>query len=215
MIPLNKEKFDSLIQSKNINFFKLGPKIIKLFIDYMKNQLLIKELNNQYDFDEFNDLINQKNELSLTEDAEIIKKYKIVCMTTTGCAKYSTILEHLNFQTILIEEAAEVKESHVVSLLTKNTKRLIIIGDHKQLQPKPYNYEIATKYNFNVSLFERLINNKILFSSLKYQRRMKTKFADFVRIIYGGEDYIDFEDANNKEEVKGIKNDMYFLHIMN
>ncbi len=86
-----------------------------------------------------------------------------------------------------------------------------MIGDHKQLQPKPYNYEIATKYNFNVSLFERLINNKILFSSLKYQRRMKTKFADFVRIIYGGEDYIDYEDANNKEEVKGIKNDMYFF----
>ena len=209
--PLNEEKFNFLINSKNINFFKLGPKIIKLFIDYMKNQLLLKSINNQFEFEEFNELLNLKNEISLTEDAEIIKNYKIVCMTTTGCAKYSTILEQLNFETILIEEAAEVKESHVISLLTKNTKRLILIGDHKQLQPKPYNYEIATKYNFNVSLFERLINNKIPYSSLKYQRRMKTKFADFVRIIYGGQDYIDFEDVNNKEEVKGIKNDMYFI----
>ena len=64
---------------------------------------------------------------------------------------------------------------------------LFDLTNHKQLQPKPYNYEIATRYNFNVSLFERLINNKIIFSSLKYQRRMKTKFADFVRIIYGDE----------------------------
>ena len=210
LTPLNEEKFNFLINSRN-NFFRLGPKIIKLFIDYMKNQLLIKELNNQYDFDEFNELLNKKNEIALISDAEIIKNSKIVCMTTTGCAKYSTILEQLNFQTIIIEEAAEVKESHVISLLTKNTKRLILIGDHNQLQPKPYNYEIATKYNLNISLFERLVNNNIPFASLKYQRRMKSKFADFVRIIYGGNDYIDYKDVNNKDNIKGMVDDMYII----
>ena len=210
LISLNEEKFNYLINYTNL--FRLGPKIVKLIIDYMKNQLLIKELGKQYDFNEFNELLNKKNEISLIDDAEIIKNYKIVCMTTTGCAKYSTILEQLNFKTIIIiEEAAEVKESHVVSLLTKNTKRLILIGDHNQLQPKPYNYEIATKYNFNVSTFERLINNKIPYCSLKYQRRMKSKFADFVRIIYGGEDYIDFIDVNNKELIKGITCDMQII----
>ena len=115
-------------------------------------------------------------------DAKAIKNYKIVAMTTTGCAKYSTILEQNNFEIIIIEEAAEVLESHVLSLLTKNTKQLILIGDHKQLKPKPYNYELETKYNFNVSMFERLINNKIPYATLKYQRRMKPKFADFVRV---------------------------------
>ena len=50
-------------------------------------------------------------------------------MTTTGCAKYSTILEQSNFEVIIIEEAGEVLESHVLSLLTKNTKHLILIGD--------------------------------------------------------------------------------------
>ena len=28
--------------------------------------------------------------------------------------------------------------NHVLALLTKNTKQLIMIGDHKQLRPKPY-----------------------------------------------------------------------------
>ena len=211
--PLNEEQFNALINS-NYNFFRLGPKIVKLLIEYMKNVLLLEELNEEeqyYDFDEFSTLLNKKNEIGLTDDAEIIKKSKIVCMTTTACAKYSTILEQLNFSTIIIEEAAEVKESHIISLLTKNTKRLILIGDHKQLKPKPYNYEIATKYNFNISLFERLINNKIPYISLKYQRRMKSKFADFVRIIYGGEDYIDYDDDKNKENIKGMVNDMYFI----
>ena len=211
LLPLNNEKFKYLLNCK-VNFFRLGPKIIKQFIDYMRHELLKEESNHEYNLAEFSKLLEKKNQISLINDAEEIKKYKIVAMTTTGCAKYSTILEQRNFEIIIIEEAAEVLESHVISLLTKNTKRLILIGDHKQLKPKTYNYELGTKYNLNVSLFERLINNKIPFSSLKYQRRMKSIFADFVRIIYGEEDYVDYEDIDNKEKVKGIMNDIYFIN---
>ena len=207
---LNQEKYEYLM-NLNINFFNLGPKVIKIIIDYMKQELLKEKIDDEYNFTEFNNALEKKNQIALLDEAEAIKKYKIVAMTTTGCAKYSTILEQRNFEVIIIEEAAEVLESHVVSSLTKNTKRLILIGDHKQLRPKPYNYDISTKYNFNVSLFERLINNKIPFSTLKYQRRMKPIFADFVRIIYGGEDYIDYEDVKNKENVKGMINDLYFI----
>ena len=88
--PLNEEQFNSLINS-NHNFFKLGPKIVKLLIEYMKNILLQKELNEEnqnYDLDEYSELLNKKNEMSLIDDAEIIKKSKKVCMTTTACAKY-------------------------------------------------------------------------------------------------------------------------------
>ena len=211
LIPLNEEKYNNLLNS-NINFFRLGPKIIKLLIDYMKNSLLLYQLNKQNNyFDRFNNLLTKKNEVSLMSDAEKIKNYKIVAMTTTGAAKYSTILEQNNFETIIIEEAAEVLESHILSLLTKNTRQLILIGDHKQLKPKPYNYELEIKYNFNVSMFERLINNEIPYASLKYQRRMKPIFADFVRIIYGEEGYQDHPDVKNKEKVKGIENDMFII----
>ena len=132
-------------------------------------------------------------------------------MTTTGAAKYSTILEQNNFEIVIIEEAAEVLESHILSLLTKHTRQLILIGDHKQLRPKPYNYELETKYNFGISMFERLINNGIPYSSLKYQRRMKPIFADFVRIIYGNEEYLDYDDVKNKDKVKGMEKDMFII----
>ena len=211
LVPLNKEKFNYLLNCE-INCFRFGPKVIKLIIDYMKNELLFDDLNkNNVDLIQFNNLLTRKQEFSLMSDAEAIKNYKIVAMTTTGCAKYSTILEQNNFETIIIEEAAEVLESHVLSLLTKNTKQLILIGDHKQLKPKPYNFELETKYNFSVSMFERLINNKIPYAPLKYQRRMKPKFADFVRIIYGDKEYIDYKDVFNKEDVKGMESDMYFI----
>ena len=211
LVPLNKEKFNYLLNCE-VNSFRFGPKVIKLIIDYMKNELLLDDLNkNNEDLIEFNNLLTRKQEFSLMSDAEAIKNYKIVAMTTTGCAKYSTILEQNNFETIIIEEAAEVLESHVLSLLTKNTKQLILIGDHKQLKPKPYNFELETKYNFSVSMFERLINNKIPYAPLKYQRRMKPQFADFVRIIYGDKEYIDYKDVFNKEDVKGMEKDMYFI----
>ena len=211
LLPLNEEKFNYILNS-DINFFRLGPKIIKLMIDYMKNKLLLNNLKEKNDnFIQFNELLSKKNEVSLMSDAEAIKNYKIVAMTTTGCAKYSTILEQNNFETIIIEEAAEVLESHVLSLLTKNTKQLILIGDHKQLKPKPYNYELETKFNFNVSMFERLINNKIPIAALQYQRRMKPKFADFVRIIYGEQEYMDYEEVKKKEDIKGVEKDMYII----
>ena len=211
LVPLNEEKFNYLLNCE-VNSFKFGPKVIKLIIDYMKNELLLDDLNkNNNDLIQFNNLLTRKQEFSLMSDAEAIKNYKIVAMTTTGCAKYSTILEQNNFETIIIEEAAEVLESHVLSLLTKNTKQLILIGDHKQLKPKPYNFELESKYNFSVSMFERLINNNIPYAPLKFQRRMKPKFADFVRIIYGDKEYIDYDDVFKKEKVKGMESDMYFI----
>ena len=40
---------------------------------------------------------------------------------------------------------------------------------------------------------------------------MKPKFADFVRIIYGDETYIDHDSVKNKDNVKGMEKDMYII----
>ena len=203
--PLNEEQFDFLMHC-NVNAFRFGPKIIRLIKDFMKYWLFENDdIFNNFDFEQFNDALNRNSEYSL------LHKYQIVGMTTTGCAKFSKILERSNFETIIVEEAAEVLESRIVTLLTKNTKRLILIGDHKQLRPNPYNNDIKTKYNFNISMFERLINNNIEYSPLIYQRRMKSIFADFVRIIYGDNLYKDHPSVNGKEKVKGMKYDMFII----
>ena len=60
-------------------------------------------------------------------------------------------------------------------------------------------------------MFERLINNKINYSTLVYQRRMKSNFADFVRIIYGDNLYKDHECINNSIKIRGMKEDMYII----
>ena len=42
--PLDTKKYNYLHKSK-INFFKIGPKVIKLIINYMKNKLISDTLN--------------------------------------------------------------------------------------------------------------------------------------------------------------------------
>ena len=60
-------------------------------------------------------------------------------------------------------------------------------------------------------MFERLINNNIPYSRLKYQRRMKPKFAEFVRIIYGETEYQDHPDVLKRPDVLGMEKDMFFI----
>ena len=157
--------------------------------------------------------MEKKKQISMFVDLEILKEKKTVAMTTTGCAKYLTILDHLKFEYVIVEEAAEVLEPHILSLFIKDIKRLIMIGDHKQLKPKPYSYELCKKYNFNVSMFERLINNGIKYVRLIYQRRIKPLFTDFVRLIYGGKEYIDKENEDEayKENIRGMTSDMFIV----
>lgn len=62
---------------------------------------------------------------------------------------------------VVVEEAAEVLEGHVITTLSQDCQHLILIGDHKQLRPNPTVYALARKYKLELSLFERMINNDL------------------------------------------------------
>jgi hypothetical protein len=209
---INIQKILSCINN-DFNYWTYSTEIRREIMFYLKKQyfqLKMKEMQPKIKL--FNDLIIKKTEMENLDCVKYLEKAKIVGMTTTGCAKYSTYLEHVEFQTVIVEEAAEVLESHISSILTKNTKHLILIGDHQQLKPNPYNFEICKKFNFDVSLFERLINNSVSYESLQFQRRMRPEFADFVRIIYKKTNYIDHESTKNKPNVLGFNSNIHFLN---
>jgi hypothetical protein len=42
-------------------------------------------------------------------------------MTTTGRSKYGNFFKDINFPIVIVEEAAEVFEAHIVTSLSKNT----------------------------------------------------------------------------------------------
>lgn len=65
-------------------------------------------------------------------------------MTTTGAARLQTTLQALKNQIVIVEEAAEVLESHIITSLTSHCSHLILIGDHQQLRPSTADYYMET-----------------------------------------------------------------------
>ena len=213
-LPLNRDKLHQLQYNylyTNYNLFNIDKPTRTKMHDYIKRQAVEFISIDANKIKYYNTALTRKKEAQMTSISEVIKRTKVVAMTTTACAKYSAVIEQNSFRTIIVEEAAEVLESHIAALLTRNTEHLIMIGDHKQLRPKPYNFELIRKFNFDVSMFERLINNGIEYAQLKYQRRMKPIFADFVRIIYGDCEYLDHPYTLNKPKPKGFIHDMYIV----
>ena len=144
-------------------------------------------------------------------DYAVMRKTHVVGMTTTGASKYHGILQKLRPKIIIIEEAAEVLECHVVTTLTASTQQIIMIGDHQQLRPKPNDYHLATCCNLEVSLFERLIKNKLPFTTLEVQHRMRPEIAQLIcPHIYP--DLINAPNVQEYREMEGVKHNVFFIN---
>jgi superfamily I DNA and/or RNA helicase len=81
-------------------------------------------------------------------------------------------------QIVMVEEAGEVFEAHVLAALSRATEHLILVGDHEQLRPKPNRYELQAisgrRLDLDVSLFERLACTPTFpRATLAIQRRMR------------------------------------------
>lgn len=140
-----------------------------------------------------------------------IKKKRIIGMTTTFAARNSALSKMLKPGIILVEEASEVLESQVLASLTKDTKQLILIGDHMQLKPLTNSFDLAKNFYFNVSLFERMIRNNMEYVTLDVQMRMKSDICDLVRSAT----YISLKDGgivSSYPAVKGMSKSLFCLN---
>lgn len=51
--------------------------------------------------------------------------------TTTAAAKYREDINAAEPDILLVEEAGEILESHILTAMGRSTKQLILIGDHQ------------------------------------------------------------------------------------
>lgn len=93
-----------------------------------------KELFRKTWMEEFQINTRELRELKQHEDALVMKSAKILAMTTTGASRYHSILKDIRPKIVIVEEAAEVFEAHIVSALSEDCEHLILIGDHVQLK---------------------------------------------------------------------------------
>ncbi|KAL2131440.1 hypothetical protein VTI74DRAFT_5109 [Chaetomium olivicolor] len=148
-------------------------------------------------------------------DAQILAGKKIIGCTTTGAAKYHHLIRSAGTDVILIEEAGEIPESHVLTALTSKVTQVVLIGDHKQLRPKINNYALSVEkgdgFDLNRSLFERLICQGSRFATLRKQHRMVPEISVFAReLTYPN--LLDGPKTSNRPRILGLQDRVVFLN---
>lgn len=146
---------------------------------------------------------------------ELLKTKRLIGCTTTGAAMYASQLLNAAPGVIIVEEAGEILESHILSAMTEHTKQLVMIGDHKQLRPKVNNYQLTVEkgqgYDLNKSMFERLVLGGFPHQTLHKQHRMPPELSAIVRHLT----YPDLEDAPEtlqRESLHGLQNRIIFFN---
>ncbi|KYB27121.1 NFX1-type zinc finger-containing protein 1 [Tribolium castaneum] len=135
----------------------------------------------------------------------------VVGMTTSVASRWrAEFLEELQSPIVVVEEAAEVLEAHVVAALTSKCQHLILLGDHQQLQPLTADNNIGKNYHLGVSLFERMVLNHIQCYQLDIQHRMRPEIADLLRVrIYPF--LKDHESVLNRPGIPGMHKNVFFV----
>lgn len=166
-------------------------------------------------------LSNEKDSIAKELDSKILQDARIIGATTTGAAKYRDLLSTKSAGVVIVEEAGEVLEPHIISALSEatahsnETKHLILIGDHKQLRPKVESYQLTKAsghgYDFDVSLFERMILAGYPSAMLRVQHRMSPCISALIR----KQTYPTLTDHSSVHQypgVRGVTDNLLFIN---
>ena len=205
IVPMDEKSKETIHNIWKISFIKRWE-LYKSWVKALKNDLT--ETLTEYE-DIFLRYCQDIKQANRDRNIEALRQADVIGMTTTGAAKHYKVLQSVKPKIVIVEEAAEVLEGHIITSLSDGCEHLILIGDHKQLKPSPTVYQLAKKYNLDLSLFERMINNKVTYESLEYQHRMRPEIANIIRLIYP---YLkDNEQVLNKPDIRGISRNVFFI----
>ncbi|KAH8976901.1 hypothetical protein EDB92DRAFT_1938185 [Lactarius akahatsu] len=140
----------------------------------------------------------------------LLSRTDLIACTTTG---------NVGPKVLMVEEAGQVLEAHILASLVPSVEHLICIGDPKQLRPNLATFALSMDsvsggelFKFDRSLMERLSDGGMSMSQINVQRRMRPSISHFVRTIL----YPNLED---NEVVRGYpavhgmeKNVVFFSH---
>ena len=81
--------------------------------------------------DEYNSLQAPISDKFQQRTRRVLRSKRIIACTTTGASIFRDAIHDAGPEILVVEEAGEVLESHVLTALSNDTQRLILIGDHK------------------------------------------------------------------------------------
>ena len=180
-----------------------------------KLAILREDVTGLYDIaEQYNEFQGELEWMFKKGKAQAIGSKRIIACTTTAAAMYVQELQSASRDIVLVEEAGEILESHILTSIGPQTQQLVLIGDHKQLRPKVNSYDLSVEkgdgFDLNRSLFERLILKDFPHQRLTQQHRMRPEISALVRSLT----YPDLTDApktHGRPTVRGFQNNLIFV----
>ncbi|KAG8790256.1 hypothetical protein FRC12_012372 [Ceratobasidium sp. 428] len=145
----------------------------------------------QSQVDDFENLRRQHTE-ALHKFQEIQDQNRVTILKRAhivGCAaKVVSLLSGMQPKVMIVEEAGQVLESHILASLVPSIEQVVMIGDPLQLRPNVNSYKLSIDnrttgqiYRFDMSLMERLSSSGFPMSRLDVQRRMRPDISSLIR----------------------------------
>lgn len=163
----------------------------------------------------YNDIKTKVRSILDERGRRVLKDKRIIGSTTTAAAMYQSIIETANPDVVLVEEAGEILEAHIITAMSASVKQLILIGDHKQLRPKVNNYKLTKEkgegFDLNVSLFERLVGQGRDFTALEEQHRSHPDISQYPRMLAYPE-LKDVPSTFDRAPIRGLRSRVTFVH---
>jgi hypothetical protein len=165
----------------------------------------VQEQARQFDYvqDQIDEIFNESK-------VAVLESKRVIASTTTAAAMYNKLIRAAKPDIVIVEEAGEILESHVLTAMAPTVKQLVLIGDHKQLRPKVNNYALTVEkgdgFDLNMSLFERLIRQGHPHSTLISQHRMHPDISVYPRtLIYDNPRLEDDPKTRSRPRIEGFQ----------
>lgn len=156
------------------------------------------------DLDDAEQTRNRRKRKNDSEHIQKLKSASFIGATISGAAKYHDLISDLGIKYVLVDEAAMILEADLIAALPTSAKRVILLGDHKQVSPSvdmavwkkhEDSKHVLSKsklYGLNLSpgkegmgsqmsVFERLLLLDHSHVELTVQYRMPSVLADNIR----------------------------------
>ncbi|KAK8143249.1 hypothetical protein G3M48_007514 [Beauveria asiatica] len=205
----------SLLRNKDL--YKVKAQHREDVFNYMCLTLAQKNRTKlQESLSKFKDACHRLQRNKMDRDYRVITKthIEIIGCTITGLSKYRKLLQTINPDILIIDEASEATEGSISAALLPSLKHLALVGDHQQLTPRPIT-RILTEpvFALQVSLFERLVTkNAMPCQVLKMQRRMIPELRQLVNLFYPG--LSDHSSVLKREAINSIGPSLWwFDHV--
>lgn len=84
---------------------------------------------------EYREACKEYNDIKDETRRRLLSQTDLIGCTTTGAAKLTSLLSNISPKVLMVEEAGQVLEAHILTSLVSSVHHLICIGDPQQLRP--------------------------------------------------------------------------------